>query len=100
MINFQACIDDASDRRGRAHQFVQYGFVPLSVFVVAIVVASAIVRHYVSFGSFTHYGIAKENIATERVRAEQSRTISPMKQFLVVVLPDGRVVNPRVADQL
>jgi len=72
----------------------------LSVFVVAIVVASAIVRHYVSFGSFTHYGIAKENIATERVRAEQSRTISPMKQFLVVVLPDGRVVNPRVADQL
>ena len=57
-------------------------------------------RHYVSFGSFTHYGIAKKNIATERVRAEQSRTISPMKRFLVVVLPDGRVVNPRVADQL
>ena len=33
-------------------------------------------------------------------RVEQSSVAGPMKQFLVVVLPDGTIVTPRVADRL
>lgn len=65
----------------------------LSVVVVAVVVATAIFRHLISFGSFTHSGIPRENIATARARDEQTRIAGSMKQFLVVVLPDGRVVT-------
>src|SRR4029077_1114412 len=71
-------------------------FILLSVVVVAIVVATAFGPHHVSFGSFTRDWIAKESIAIARERAEQSRIAGPMKQFLIVVLPDGRVVNPLI----
>jgi hypothetical protein len=68
-----------------------------SVIVAAIVVAISMIRHLIAFGSSTRAEIARENA---KELAEQSRVTGPMKQFLVVVLPDGRVVNPRVADPL
>jgi hypothetical protein len=69
----------------------------LSLIVAAILVAISMMRHRISFGSFARSGIAREDIAVARERPEQS---SAMKQFLIVVLPDGRVVNPSLADQL
>jgi hypothetical protein len=33
-------------------------------------------------------------------RPEQSATSVPLKPFLVVVLPDGTIVTPRVAGQV
>jgi hypothetical protein len=35
-----------------------------------------------------------------RERSEQSTPPSPVKQFLVVVLPDGAIVTPKVEGQL
>jgi hypothetical protein len=66
----------------------------ISAIFTAIVVAISITRYYISFGSFTSSGVAGEEITTADERAEQTRITSPMKQFLVVVLPDGKVVNP------
>jgi hypothetical protein len=51
-----------------------------------------------SIGSLTGSGIAKESILREG--AEQSAIADPTKQFLVVVLPDGRIVALRVAGQV
>jgi hypothetical protein len=62
----------------------------LSIIVAAIAVAISMIHS--SFGSLAGSGVAREDIAVAR---EQSRTTSPVKQFLVVVLPDGQVVNPR-----
>ena len=72
----------------------------ISAIFAAIVVAISIIRYHMSFGSFTRSGIAREDFSIAGERAEQSRITDPVKQFLVVVLPDGRVINPRVADQL
>ena len=72
----------------------------LFVSLAAIVIAIPIVRRHITFGSFTRSEIAREDSSIAREHAEQSRIAGPMRQFLVVVLPDGRVVNPRVADQL
>jgi hypothetical protein len=67
--------------------------------IVAAIVAIPRIRHHIPFGSFTRSGIAREDISTARKAAEQSRIAGPMKKFLVVVLPDGKIVTPRVADQ-
>ncbi len=72
----------------------------LSVVFVAIVVAISTIRHHISFGRSTRAEITRKEIAMAKARAEQSRVTGPIKQFLVVVLPDGKVVNPRVAEQL
>jgi hypothetical protein len=72
----------------------------LLVTLAAIVIAIPIIRRHISFGSFTRSGITREDISTAREAAEHSRIFRPMRQFLVVVLPDGKVVNPRVANQL
>ena len=48
----------------------------LSVIVVAIVVAIAIVRHHVSFGSFTPDWIAKENIVPAQENALNNRGLA------------------------
>ena len=78
-----------------------YNMVLTLLFVsrAAIVIAIPIVRRHIPFGSFTRSGIAREDIAMAREGAERSGIGGPVKQFLVVVLPDGRVVNPRVANQ-
>ena len=69
----------------------------LSIILAAIAVAISMIRRLFSRGNLAGSGIAREDIAIAKARAEQ---FSPMKQFLVVVLPDGKVVYPRVADQL
>jgi hypothetical protein len=67
----------------------------LSVIFAAIVVANSIVRYQISFGRFIGAEIASENIAIAKECAEQLRIPDPIKQkFLVLVLPDGKVVNP------
>jgi hypothetical protein len=72
----------------------------LFVTAAAIIVATSIIRQYLPFGNYAQNGIAREDpvIATERTG--QSKVTIPTKQFLVVVLPDGKVVNPRVGNQL
>jgi len=72
----------------------------LSVIVAAIVVAISMIRNRISFGSLIRSGIGKEDYSITGASAEQSATPSPLKPFLVVVLPDGTIVTPRVADQL
>ena len=67
----------------------------ISAIFAAIVVA---IRYHITFGSLARPGIAREDIAIARERAELPGSASPMKQFLVVVLPDGKVVHPRIAD--
>jgi hypothetical protein len=71
-----------------------------SVILAAIVVAISIIRYHVSFGSFTGSGIAREDIAISGERAKQSKIAGPVKRFLIVVLPDGKVVSPGIAEQL
>jgi hypothetical protein len=71
----------------------------LSVIVAALLFALPIVRRRISFGGFTRSGIARGDFSIARDRSEKSRIAGPMKQFLVVVLPDGKVVNPMVADR-
>ena len=68
-----------------------------SIIVAAIVAAISMIRHHIAFGISTRAEIARENA---KELAEQSRATRPIKQFLVVVLPDGKVVNPRLAEQL
>ena len=70
----------------------------LSIIVAAIAVAISM-RHHISFGSLPGSEIAREDIAMPKEHTEQSRITGPMRQFLVVVLPDGKVVNPMVADR-
>jgi hypothetical protein len=72
----------------------------LSVIVAAIVVAISMMRHRISFKRLIRFGIAKEDFSITGASAEQSATPSPLKPFLVVELPDGTIVTPRVADQL
>jgi hypothetical protein len=69
----------------------------LSIILAAIAVAISMVRRLVSRGDLADSGIAREEIAVAKACAEQ---FSPMKRFLVVVLPDGKVVYPRVTDRI
>ena len=69
----------------------------LSIILAAITVAISMIRRRISCGRLAGSGIAREDVAIAKGRAEQ---FSPMKQFLVVVLPDGKVVYPRVADRI
>jgi hypothetical protein len=66
----------------------------LSMILAAIAVAISMIHS--SFGILAESGVAREVIAVER---EQSRTTSPTKHFLIVVLPDGKVVNPMVSER-
>jgi hypothetical protein len=75
-------------------------FLLLSAILAAIVVAIPKVRHRIAFGGLTRSEISRENLSIARVRGEQSSVASPVKQFLVVVLPDGTIVTPRVAGQV
>jgi hypothetical protein len=72
----------------------------LSLIVAAIVVASSMIRHRISFGSLIRSVIAKEDFSITGKSAERAATPGPLKPFLVVVLPDGTIVTPRVAGQV
>ncbi len=60
----------------------------LFITLAAIVVAISMMRRRISFGSLIRSGIAREG-------AEHSRIAGPTRQFLVVVLLDGKIVYPR-----
>jgi hypothetical protein len=66
----------------------------LSIIVAAIVVAISMT----SCESLPGSRIARETIAIGKERCEQPAIASPTKQFLVVVLPDGKVLNRVLAD--
>ena len=68
-----------------------------SVVLAATAVAISIIR-FARFGSLSDSGIAKESIVRED--AEQKAIAGQARQFLVVVLPDGKVVTPRVAERV
>jgi hypothetical protein len=71
-------------------------FLLLSVVLAAIVVAIPKVRHRIAFTGFSRFGIPRGDFSITRERSEQSTTPSPVKQFLIVMLPDGTIVTPRV----
>jgi hypothetical protein len=64
----------------------------LSILLAATAVAISMIRRLISGGNLARSGIAREDIPIAKGRAGQ---FSPMKQFLVVVLPDGKIVDPR-----
>jgi hypothetical protein len=66
-----------------------------SILVAAIAVTISMIHS--SFGSLSDSGIAKQSIVREG--AEKPAIAGPTKQFLVVVLPDGKIVNQVVADR-
>ena len=70
----------------------------LSIILAAIAVAVSTI--HTSFGVLAASGIVKENFSIVKKRAEQPTITSSMKQFLVVVLADGTIVTPRVAERL
>jgi hypothetical protein len=72
----------------------------LTVTVTMIVVAIPIIRNRISFGSLIRSGIAKEDFSITGESTEQGATPCTSKPFLVVVLPDGTIVTPRVAGQV
>jgi hypothetical protein len=66
-----------------------------SIILAAIAVAISMI-HY-SFGGLAGSKIAKKSIVREGT--EQPAIGDRTKQFLVVVLPDGKIVNPMAADR-
>jgi hypothetical protein len=72
----------------------------LIVTVTMIVVSISLMRRRISSGSLTRSGIGKEDFSVTGADAEQAVTPGPLQQFLVVVLPDGKIVTPMVAGQV
>ena len=68
----------------------------LSLVVTVVVVVIARIRHRIAFTGFSRLGIPRGDFSITRERSERSTTPSPVKQFLVVVLPDGTIVIPKV----
>jgi hypothetical protein len=77
-------------RRTRLYNMV---LVLLSVFLSAIVMAISAIRHRLWSGSLTRAGMAREEFPVASELLRQSKFAGPMKQFLVVVLPDGKIVT-------
>jgi hypothetical protein len=75
-------------------------FLLISVVIAMIFVAIPRVRHRIAFGGLTRSEIFREDFSIARVRPEQSAILSPSKPFLVVILPDGTIVTPRVAGRV
>ena len=70
------------------------------VTVAAIVVAIPSIRNCIVPRRFSHSRIARGGFSIATGRAVQSSVAGPVKQFLIVVLPDGTVITPRVAGQV
>jgi hypothetical protein len=62
----------------------------------AIAVAVSVFRYRHTSGHFTRLEIAEDKTGASSEPAAQSSVASPTKQFLVVLLPDGKMVNPKV----
>jgi hypothetical protein len=67
-----------------------------SIIVAAIAVAISMIHSPI--GSLAGSGIAREEIDKAWEQPEQSRVAVQTRQFLAVVLADGKIVNPIVAD--
>jgi uncharacterized membrane-anchored protein YitT (DUF2179 family) len=65
----------------------------LSVTVAGIVTTISIKRNRTSSSRLIRSGIVKEEFSISRENAGQSVTLSPIKPFLIVVLPDGTIVT-------
>jgi hypothetical protein len=70
----------------------------LSVFLSAIVIAIPAIRHHLSSVNWTRAGMAREEFSVASQLVRQSRVAGPMKQFLVVVLPDGKIVTTTLGE--
>jgi hypothetical protein len=90
----------SSNLNGNPYNLLQYVFNPTILIGVTIVFAIPMMRHRTSFGSLIRSVIAKEDFSITGKSAEQAATPGPLKPFLVVVLPDGTIVTPRVAGQV
>jgi hypothetical protein len=76
-----------------------YNMVLIFLFTILAAIVVAISMIYSSFGSLAGSGIAKENVSIVREGAEKSPVADQTTKFLIVVLPDGKIVNPVVADR-
>jgi hypothetical protein len=77
-----------------------YNMVLILLSIIVATIAVAILMIHSSCGILAGSGIAKESSSITGEPAEQSSISSPAKQFSVVVLPDGKIVNPVVAARL
>jgi hypothetical protein len=71
----------------------------LSIILAAIAIAISMTRCHRSIGSLAGSGIVKGSSSIVKEGAEPSWSAGQTRQFLVVVLPDGKVVNPMAADR-
>jgi hypothetical protein len=71
----------------------------LAVIVAALIAAIPIIRQRIKLGVYARSALPSGEFPVAGKPAGISRNPSPMKQFLVVILPDGTVVNPIGADQ-
>jgi hypothetical protein len=69
-----------------------------SVFLSTIGIAIAVIRRHLLSGRLTHSGIVRGDFVVVSQLAKQSRFSGPMKQFLVVVLPDGKIVTTTLGE--
>jgi hypothetical protein len=72
----------------------------LSLIVAAILIAIQRIRNRIVIEGITRSEIVKGDFSVARERSDQSTVAGPGNQFLIVVLPDGTIVIPRVADRL
>jgi hypothetical protein len=71
----------------------------LAVIVAALTVAIPLIRQRIKLGVYARSALPGEEFPVLGKPTGISQGPSPMKQFLVVILPDGTVVNPIGADQ-
>ena len=72
---------------------LKMALIPLSIiFATFAVVFSMMIRRFTSLAILRGSRVGRKDIARTRTFAEQSPIASPLRQFLVVVLPDGKVV--------
>jgi hypothetical protein len=69
----------------------------LSLIVAVIVVAISVFRHHIVVGCLNRSEIGRGDFSIAQERAKQSSVAGP---FLVIVLPDGKIITPRAAEQL
>jgi hypothetical protein len=103
--NVQATIDSAPNLHARPYNRTTLDnmvliLLSLIVTVAMIAVAISMMRHRSSSGSLTGSGNTKKEFCISGEVAGQSATPSLLKPFLVVALPDGRIVTPTVAGQV
>jgi hypothetical protein len=75
-------------------------FLLFSLVGAAIAVAILLFRQNLSAGSLIRSGITKGDFPIAREGAARSSVAGSLQQFLVVVLPDGKIVTPNATDRV